>query len=260
MPETWPEWPLDYFRQHPAYAPLLPLLEQFPHFPALDDLARLPAPRNTAGLPIRFVDPDSLTHYYETEIAELGRVATRANWHDLFNALVWLTFPRSKSALNSLHRRVMATATDNARGPVRDAATLFDECGLIVASSEPALFTRQRDHAWDELFIQHRQDWGTRIEAVSFGHANYEALLDPFAGLTGKSWQIPVSPDYFDLPQAERIAHLDARIATLIDGGELTTPRQLPPLPYLGIPGWWPQQDAAFYANTRYFRPQRKPA
>ncbi|HBZ06685.1 MAG TPA: DUF3025 domain-containing protein, partial [Massilia sp.] len=29
------------------------------------------------------------------------------------------------------------------------------------------------------------------------------------------------------------------------------------PLPVLGVPGWWPEQDAAFYADTSVFRPKR---
>ena len=29
------------------------------------------------------------------------------NWHDLFNVLVWCTFPRAKAALNACHVREM---------------------------------------------------------------------------------------------------------------------------------------------------------
>ncbi|WP_084090486.1 DUF3025 domain-containing protein [Andreprevotia lacus] len=254
-----PDWPLDYFSGHPAYAPMLPLLLQLERFPALTDWARLqPAPRTQRGLPLQCVDSDSLTHYYEVEIAELGRIATRPNWHDTFNALVWHTFPRAKAALNALHLREMAASAGKARGTVRDAATLFDECGLIVASCDPALLALQREHQWQALFVEHRADWGLRIEAISFGHANYEALLQPFKGLTGKSWQLAVPADYFALPQADRLAWLDGEIARQLDAGMLTTPRQLPPLPYLGVPGWWPEQDDAFYADQQYFRPRRQ--
>ncbi|KAF0812828.1 hypothetical protein IGB42_02671 [Andreprevotia sp. IGB-42] len=233
-------------------------MQQFDRFPTHADWdALMPVPHTQSGIALRFVDPDTLSHYYEVEITRLGRVATRPNWHDTFNALVWHAFPQAKAALNALHLRQMAVPGGNGRGPVRDAATLFDECGLIVASSDPHLLTLQRDHQWATLFLDNRTAWGQSVEAISFGHANYEALLKPFRGLTGKSWQIAVTPDYFALPPAARIAYLDGRIAALIDAGELTTPRQLPPLPYLGIPGWWPQQDAAFYADTAYFRPRR---
>jgi len=29
------------------------------------------------------------------------------------------------------------------------------------------------------------------------------------------------------------------------------------PLPVFGIPGWWPQQDEAFYEDAFVFRPKR---
>jgi hypothetical protein len=30
------------------------------------------------------------------------------------------------------------------------------------------------------------------------------------------------------------------------------------PLPVLGVPGWWSQQDEAFYADTSVFRAKRE--
>ena len=36
-------------------------------------------------------------------------------------------------------------------------------------------------------------------------------------------------------------------------------PRELSPLPVLGIPGWWPDNERAdFYDNTDYFRSGRR--
>ena len=218
-------------------------------------------PQTHSGLPVQFVPQDSLTRYYEAEVFELGRVATREqNWHDLFNALIWRTWPRSKAALNALHYHQLALAPTGPRGPVRDAATLFDECGLVVAYSNPALLNALIGHDWNTLFIDQAHAWGQQIQALCFGHATLEALLDPFAGLTAKCWTIAVTPDWFALPQTAQIEDLDMRIAAAIRAAEIQKPAQLPPLPYLGIPGWWPQQDAAFYANTSYFRQRRKPA
>src|SRR5688572_3248781 len=40
--------------------------------------------------------------HYEQRIYQRGQIATRENnWHDLFNAMMWLKYPRIKSALNS---------------------------------------------------------------------------------------------------------------------------------------------------------------
>ena len=65
---------------------------------------------------------------YEERIFRTGEVATRpGSWHDLFNALAWLAFPRAKAALNRLHHDELARRGDGpARGTVRDVATLFD--------------------------------------------------------------------------------------------------------------------------------------
>jgi hypothetical protein len=39
----------------------------------------------------------------------------------------------------------------------------------------------------------------------------------------------------------------------------LATPRDLSPLPLMGIPGWCADnEDPAFYGNTRIFRPGRR--
>jgi hypothetical protein len=46
----------------------------------------------------------------------------------------------------------------------------------------------------------------------------------------------------------------DARAAAAIS--TLPSPRELPPLPVFGYPGWLAQSaDPGFYADTRYFRP-----
>ncbi|WP_148714821.1 DUF3025 domain-containing protein [Chitinolyticbacter meiyuanensis] len=243
---------------HPAFALLAPLTAQLPRVPALADWQRLPPVHTQSGLPLQCVDPSSLSRYYEAEIYELGRIATRDDWHDCFNALVWHSYPRSKAALNALHYRLLPDTGQGPRGPVRDAATLFDECGLIVPYSDPALLELLVGHEWSTLFVDRRDDWGRHIDALVFGHATFENLLAPFTGLTGKCWPVQVEPAFFALPLAARMAQLDSQVCTSLSAGWLTTPRQLPPLPYLGIPGWWPQQDASFYANHSYFRSRRR--
>jgi hypothetical protein len=59
-------------------------------------------PRHVAsGQRIRFVPPQDDGKAYECRIWERGEVETRPdNWHDFFNALVWLPFrtPRTPSA------------------------------------------------------------------------------------------------------------------------------------------------------------------
>ncbi|AMC33431.1 DUF3025 domain-containing protein [Janthinobacterium sp. B9-8] len=250
-------WPIDFFSRQAPYAPLLRLIKQFEHFPSHADWDAIgPPARNQQGLAIRFVAPEVLTDYYEIEIAQKGQVATRENnWHDCFNALVWCAFPQSKSAISALHMRHFAA--DRPRGPIRDAATLLDECGLILPYCDDVLLQLLIDHQWHDLFHTHRADWGIKINAVCFGHANYENLLTPFLGLSGKCWPIKVSPDFFEKSITEQCLLLDQELAHFLNNDQLHKPRQLPPLPYLGIPQWWPEQDDHFYANTQYFRQKR---
>ena len=251
-------WPLDFFRNTPAFAPILPFLSRFSAPPSHADWLTVSEQIVTqGGATVRFVDPNSITQYYELEIYQLGNVATRLNWHDTFNAMVWQSYPKTKVALNALHYHAMQNNPSTARGAQRDAATLFDECGFILPYSNPALFELMIQHEWHELFVTHAQSWGSEINALVFGHATFENLLAPFIGLTGKCWPILVESTFFSLDLPEQRQYLDHFIAAQLHQGWLQRPRQLPPLPYLGIPNWWPEQDEAFYSNPAYFRPRR---
>ena len=67
--------------------------------------------KNFRGLPLKFIAPnmdDLATQHYETRIAEAGQISTRENWHDFFNALQWLSFPKAKSVMSEMHTRLIA--------------------------------------------------------------------------------------------------------------------------------------------------------
>ena len=66
---------------------------------------------------------------------------------------------------------------------------------------------------------------------------------------------------FFRLDGAEQVDTLDKMLAARLAGDDdfAASPRELLPLPLLGIPGWWDaNHDAAFYDNTAYFRPTRR--
>lgn len=199
-------------------------------------------------------EPDA---YYESHIASTGEVPTRsANWHDWFNALAWLAYPRLKTALNARHQAAMA-AGEARRGPIRDSATLLDECGILIPYAETAHAEAIDQMRWSTLWLTHRADWGRLIDAYPVGHALPEMLLAPFIGLTGKAWLLPVQTDFFSWPLAQRLVYLDQLAADRLH--QLDRPSRLAPLPILGIPGWHAgAQDADFYANTAYFCPSRR--
>ena len=89
----------------PIFAPLQGALELLPadRWPSHSELTALAEGVATArGKALRFVAPrehtDRERRYYELHIADTGEVETRPeSWHDVFNALVWITFPRAKA-------------------------------------------------------------------------------------------------------------------------------------------------------------------
>ena len=175
---------------------------------------------------------------YEAFIHRTARVPTRNNLHDFFNGLVWLHQPAIKHRLNHLQATEISRAgIGTVRGPLRDALTLFDENGAVLQAPQPLLAAlRQRD--WPALFVTHRPRWAeARLTLV--GHA----LLEKLSTAPRKALTVHVL-------LADPLA-LDA-------AGWATKPFW--PLPVLGVPGWWPDnEDLAFYSDATVFRPRRVP-
>lgn len=247
----------------PLFAPLAGLLNSFPdgRFPDTDVLnGRMAAAhiRTTAGRALRFVPPCQDGLGYEARIHSEGAIAHRPDHlHDFFNALVWLRFPLAKAALSARHGRALETAATRARGPVRDALTQFDECGVLVLSSDSSLSALLSAHRWKEAFWQRRQDLLVRTRFIVFGHALYEQLHAPFVGLCGKALYWQVEQASLELPLDQQLAPLDARLAEWL-AQQLQSPRDLKPLPLLGIPGVVTENSAAaYYDDVRQFRPLR---
>jgi len=247
-------WSADALGDLPALAALAPaaLLD------ALNRRARARDLRNSAAHPIVFAPADDAGDLaYEAHIFATGRVPTRAvavdGGHDLFNALAWLRFPQAKAALNA--RQAAQLARDGvraSRGPERDAATLIDENGLVLATMDASVFDALSAHDWQWLFVAQRARWHRDIVPQMFGHALMQKLLVPYASITA---HVVALRDRFDSD-----AQLDSALAARLAQGELST-RDLLPLPVLGIPGWWPANESAvFYDDARVFRPARRAA
>lgn len=257
-------WHSDYL-SHPLYQPVQPYasllsLPDWPRQQDYDRLLQLARPLSPLPAGLRFCCDLQADAYYEMHIGRTGEVPTRSqNWHDWFNALAWLAWPHSKAALNARHVRAIA-AGESKRGPRRDATTLLDECGVIVACARPALGQALDAMQWQRLFIEQRAAWGRHIGVHTLGHAIFEVGLQPHLGWCGKALLLDVEADFFSLEAAQQVRLLDARLASLLaDDDWLGSPRALWPLPLLGIPGWWPANaDPVFYQNTDYFRPSRR--
>ena len=241
--------------------------------PCLEDLQRLLAarePRLTtrSGAPLSFVAqgrrPNSFEEKYEPRTYLKGEVQIRRDhWHDCFNALVWLTFPQSKAALNERHYRALleqrAAGSPN-RGPVQDAMTLFDEGGVIVAARDHELLRLIEGFAWKDLFWRNRARVTADMGFYLFGHALYEKALHPFTGITARGVLFEVETGFFARPLSVQLERLDAMLAArLLDAGRLRSTRELVPVPILGVPGWCADNAReSYYDNLDYFRSGRR--
>lgn len=210
-----------------------------------------------------FVDSTVLEQdgrYYEDFIFQTRQIPMRLNnWHDLFGALIWCLFPQTKLHMNLLHIQQIQQFGSKERTKLRHKLTLLDECGVIlcIKPSQRFMLDLLRDHQWTEAFYQHKNLWA-ELNPIVFGHANYEMATKPFIGLTGKLWCIELpehSPDCTGYEGYKVVDNL--LVKQLVQAKLLLDNQQLSPLPLLGVPGWYPQQDLAFYADSSYFRPKR---
>lgn len=200
------------------------------------------------GLPIEFVAPDDAPpdHAYEAHVATTGRVPTRLNRHDLFNALVWIAFPRAKSRLNALQAAAIARdGIGSRRGPLRDAATLFDENGALLVTADPTLPVLLRERRWRAAFVDRRLDWDA-VHVYVFGHALMDKLVAPYKAVTAHALVTVLSAD-------APLADVDCALAARLDERFDTSAMQ--PLPVLGVPGWGGHADPIDYDDTAVFRP-----
>lgn len=200
-----------------------------------------------SGKPVRFVPPRKKDTDYEIRVYESGEVETRPdNWHDYFNALAWLAFPRAKARINAMHAAEMPNEGVR-RGPLRDLLTIFDEGGAIVHCDDPDLISLLEAFRWKELFWENRARVLEGMRVVVLGHAVLEKALEPWPGITCKAIVVPYAAD------TDRAA-----CDWLAERARSDSPRLLAPLPVFGYPGWHPLSgQPTFYDDARYFRPLR---
>lgn len=205
---------------------------------------------------------------YEERVYKKGIVSTREqNWHDLFNAFIWLLFPKTKALLNNLHMQELKIQPGKKRTPARDAITHIDESGIIIASSNTHLLDVIKNHQWHEVFVQSREQWlnsgshsgSQKIGAFVFGHGMYEKAFKPFIGFTGKAYCLEVNDNFYQQDKITQYNVLDQLLSDDIKHNKtLTDSRHLSPLPILGIPGWATDNESpAYYDNKDYFRAKK---
>lgn len=205
--------------------------------------------------PVRFVPQSELPAgvAYECYIFDSKQCPTRGGLHDFFNGIVWLGMPLAKARLNELQAvEIAAAGIASRRGPVRDAITVFDENGALLDAPQPlwdALLARE----WRRLFVDLRPLW-SQARLLVVGHALLEQLARPRKGLTAHVWAEPCPA-----ATAATAASADAWLARRLEAPRLAS-KPFTPLPVLGIPGWWAEnQNFSFYDDSLVFRPRRPP-
>ena len=133
----------------------------------------------------RKIPKDSLRSY-ESWIFDKGEIPTRAyNFHDFFNAIIWMNFPRAKHALH--HRALInqnewlnnPAFTPGKRNSLADRLTCFDEGGVVfemMRGEDRGLIEgmmQSRDDDRKEAFVRENRDRFTL-----FGHGILEVLMN----------------------------------------------------------------------------------
>jgi hypothetical protein len=220
-----------------------------PEWPTIDVLnALLPDASD-----VRFVGQDlallSDGLHYEERIARHGAIATRPeNWHDLFNAFVWLRHGELKRALNARQMAEIALMGPRERSRAQCALTHFDEAGMVVRLTDRTMLEAWDVHDWHTLFWTHRDAWvDGRARVDVFGHALLEHALTPDKLLVGKALAV--------MGEGDANAVCARAIASSV---VLNDPQELRPLPVSGVPGWHADTgDESFYTAAPCFQPLR---
>ncbi len=256
-------WNPQYPRLSPIYEVFAPWNAHFANFqqwPQLTDYQALFRDDNSPVTPVAQADQArSYEEGYEPRIYLRKELQTRLNnWHDFFNALVWLRFPQTKRCLNALHySQSSQTPQNRQRSPLENRITQFDECGMVIVSRRAEYLELIRQHQWQQLFIDERSAFEQDIRVIVFGHAIYEKALTPYIGMTchGLLFQ---NNQLLDSILDNNYTALDAAMAGYWEGENADSPTKLQAYPILGTPGLWPDQDDSFYTDETYFRPKRQ--
>lgn len=232
-------WDPKFRQRSPWFWPLTAAATRFESFrdwPSRDDLgwAYAALAQLADAEPLRFgenvrkqdryasggVQPERL---YDGRITCAGEVPTRErDWHDFFNALCFMTFPRSKRALHRRQYRVLKRRIDpgadrlpGARTKEQDALTLFDEGGAVIAAMELAFqpLAAASDAGRPELLrqlVERRQ-----AKVIPFGHALFEHLVEGLRCPGGSTRLVRVVD--VGVPDSSLLAAVDRGLAGLLD-------------------------------------------
>ena len=278
MPKTFRyPWQTQFSSLSPLFHPVRPVvkeIEAYSQWPTLNDLQTMlfetqediyTEHQAKICLVPQDEKPSRFEQHYAPRIYLKGEIQTREqNWHDLFQAITWRMFPRSKVAINSLHytaalQRNQQGSEQGKRSQLENLLSQFDECGVVIISSSPKLLDMIRDFQWKNLFWEHRQACQQQMRCIVFGHAIYEKAINPYVGLTAKALLLECEASVLDANSSNQLEYIDECLKQhILAFNETSSPQDLNPFPILGYPDFSPENsDESYYANTSYFRPKR---
>ncbi len=188
--------------------------------------------------------------YYEDRVFAQKIIPTRLNNpHDLFGALIWALFPKTKQLLNQLHQQEIQNHGLKQRTRLRDQLTLFDESGVILFYRDQRLIQPILAYDWQSFFYDQRASWiNGDLRCVVFGHAILEQFINPHPNITGKTIFLPLA-QY----TPEDLSLMDQNLYTIFQSSTFAS-LKFHPLPLIGIPGFTDGQNADFYLNPKCFK------
>lgn len=253
-------WNPCFYKHFPGFSCILPLWKQqaayFPYsWPQVEDYNVIAKEQRNR---ISFIAQHSEARY-EWEIYHRRRVMTReCSWHDFFNNLTWLSFPKLKWAIVKKVCEEFPSETVKVRNSRQNLLAHFDECGMVICSDKSSIFDDIKAFRWKKLFFE-TPFLQQHCLPVLMGHGMLEKALNPYIGMTAKAILLQVPSDFFALSGMAQLKYVDEEIANFIQSPEFpNSPQALQPFPILGWPTWHQEnQQECFYENTNYFRTQR---
>lgn len=252
-----PKWDPYFYPKFPGFKNSLPLWEKMPLFenwPLIEDYNQMANFTNNPSL--RFMVQNSQMDY-ENEVYTAHQVPTRLyHWHDFFNNLSWLTFPKAKWAMIEQSQREKIAANNHQRSTKQNVLAHFDECGILLCSDQDEFFSSIAEFEWKKNFWDKREALLEHCYPIILGHGILEKCLKPYLGMTAKAIFVKTPSHFFKLTAAQKIALIDENLSHFILSPNFPqTPKNLIPFPLLGWPKWHPANDfASFYDNNDYFR------
>lgn len=242
-------WDPNFLHRSPWFWPLTAAamrFESYRDWPSRDDLgwAYAALAQLSDAEPLRFAEnvrkQDRFAgggfraeRLYDGRITCAGEVPTRVgDWHDFFNALCFMTFPRAKRALHRRQFQVLAQRIEpgvqrlpGARTKEQDALTLFDEGGAVIAAQAAAYpeLAAASDAERPALLQQLIDQRHARV--IPFGHALFEHLVEGLRCPGGSTRLLRV--DDLMVPDAQLLAAVDRGVADLLsDPSVFREPRE----------------------------------